>query len=46
MLESEDVSDADILDVVRASLGKKAWSHGGVDSILARENRPMVRIGG
>lgn len=39
-------SDEELFDVLQGALGKKKFSHGGVDSILARENRPMVRIGG
>ena len=31
---------------IQEALNKKHFSHGGVDSILGRENRPMVRIGG
>jgi molybdenum cofactor biosynthesis enzyme MoaA len=39
-------SDQAILEVIRKELYGKHFSHGGVDSILGRENRPMVRIGG
>lgn len=39
-------SDQAILDVIRKALAGKHFSHGGVDSILGRANRPMVRIGG
>jgi len=46
MLENEDTTDAEIVDVIKTALGKKHFSHGGVDSILQRENRSMVRIGG
>ena len=45
-LIEREMSDADILDEVRAHLAKKHFSHGGVDSILQRENRSMIRIGG
>ncbi|CDW83479.1 molybdenum cofactor biosynthesis protein a [Stylonychia lemnae] len=39
-------SDQQILDEVENHLMKKHFSHGGVDSILQRENRSMIRIGG
>jgi cyclic pyranopterin phosphate synthase len=39
-------SDDHILEEVRAHLWRKHFSHGGVDSILKRENRSMIRIGG
>ena len=39
-------SDEQLLEVVQSALNKKAYSHGGINSIIARENRPMVRIGG
>lgn len=44
MLRESD--DESIVAVVQEALGKKHFTHGGVDSILARDNRPMVRIGG
>ena len=39
-------SDEAILKIIRQELKGKHFSHGGVDSILGRKNRPMVRIGG
>lgn len=36
----------EILSEVRKHLNKKHFSHGGVDSILSRDNRSMIRIGG
>ena len=39
-------TDDEITGYIRKALGKKHFSHGGVDSILQRENRPMVKIGG
>eukprot|EP00347_Sterkiella_histriomuscorum_P022310 403330934 len=42
----QGMSDSDILLQVREHLYKKHFSHGGVDSILQRENRSMTRIGG
>jgi len=38
--------DDEILDHIRKALNLKHYSHGGVDSIIGRENRPMVKIGG
>lgn len=46
MLEDETVKDDAVVDVIKAALGKKHFTHGGVDSILSRPNRSMVRIGG
>lgn len=40
------LSNEEILVHVRDHLNKKHFSHGGVDSILKRENRSMIRIGG
>ena len=42
----EGKSDNELLEQIRNSLSKKHFSHGGVDSILKRDNRSMVRIGG
>jgi molybdenum cofactor biosynthesis enzyme MoaA len=42
----EGMTDADIIGQIRGHLEKKHFSHGGVDSILQRENRSMIRIGG
>ena len=46
MLEEEKYDDESIVRVIKEALGKKHFSHGGVDSILKRSNRAMVRIGG
>ena len=46
MLEEENYDDESIVRVIKEALGKKHFSHGGVDSILKRSNRAMVRIGG
>ena len=40
------LSDLEIISYIQKALGKKHFSHGGVDSILNRDNRPMVKIGG
>ena len=45
MLEEENYDDESIVRVIKEALGKKHFSHGGVDSILKRSNRAMVRIG-
>ena len=39
-------TDNELSTVIKAALQKKHFSHGGVDSILQRSNRHMVRIGG
>ena len=39
-------SDDELSSVIKTALSKKHFSHGGVDSILKRSNRHMVRIGG
>lgn len=39
LMDTEGMSDEQILEQVRAHLEKKHFSHGGVDSILQRENR-------
>jgi cyclic pyranopterin phosphate synthase len=39
-------SNEEISQTIRGHLEKKHFSHGGVDSILQRENRSMIRIGG
>lgn len=39
-------SNEEILQEIQGHLNKKHFSHGGVDSILQKENRSMVRIGG
>ena len=39
-------SDEEIVLAIQQRLGKKHYSHGGIDSILKRDNRSMVRIGG
>ena len=48
MLEKEEFENDDeaIVEVIKQALGKKHYSHGGVDSILKRSNRAMVKIGG
>lgn len=40
------MSNPEIVEQVRAHLHKKHFGHGGVDSILQRDNRSMIRIGG
>ena len=45
-LMAEGVNDDEIGLQIQQALNKKHFSHGGVDSILQKENRPMVRIGG
>lgn len=40
------LSNDQIISEVRGHLEQKHFSHGGVDSILQRENRSMIRIGG
>ena len=40
------LTDDELITYIRKALDKKHFSHGGVDSILGRENRPMVKIGG
>lgn len=40
------LTDDELIGYIRKALGNKHFSHGGVDSILGRENRPMVKIGG
>jgi GTP 3',8-cyclase / cyclic pyranopterin monophosphate synthase len=40
------LSDEELLEYIQKALAKKHFSHGGVDSILKRTNRPMVKIGG
>jgi len=42
----EGMSDEELLVKIQKALNLKHFSHGGVDSILKNENRPMVRIGG
>lgn len=39
-------TDEQMFEHIQNALNKKHFSHGGVDSILARDNRSMVRIGG
>ena len=39
-------TNSEILEEIISHLNKKHFSHGGVDSILQRENRSMTRIGG
>jgi cyclic pyranopterin phosphate synthase len=39
-------SDEEITLAIREHLSRKHFSHGGVDSILKRTNRSMIRIGG
>ena len=46
MLEDYSVSDEQIVSIIEEALGKKHFSHGGVDNILKQSNRPMVKIGG
>jgi len=38
--------DSELFSAIQSHLYKKHFSHGGVDSILQRENRSMVKIGG
>ena len=45
-LMDQGCSDEELIAAIRRQLNKKHFSHGGVDTILGRENRPMVRIGG
>ena len=40
------MSDDDMLSNIQYHLNKKHFSHGGVENILERENRSMLRIGG
>ena len=40
------LTDDELIEYIRKALDKKHFSHGGVNSILGRDNRPMVKIGG
>ncbi len=40
------LTNEEILNNIRNHLDKKHFSHGGIDSILKRENRSMIKIGG
>lgn len=42
----KQMTNEEILAEINGHLKKKHFSHGGVDSILGRENRSMIKIGG
>ena len=42
----EGLSNDEIIGEIQMHLNKKHFSHGGPDSILKRENRSMIKIGG
>lgn len=46
LMEDGTTTNEDLVDVIQMALMKKHFSHGGIDSILKRSNRSMVRIGG
>lgn len=42
----EGQTNSEILAQIQSHLNKKHFSHGGPDSILKRQNRSMIKIGG
>jgi hypothetical protein len=45
-LMREGATDADLLDVISAAVGRKKERHAGMLSLSKTKNRPMILIGG
>ena len=40
------VSEAQLLDIIQAAVGRKKKQHAGMLNLASMKNRPMIKIGG